>query len=500
MTPELQAKLQACNNLPSPPGVATKIVDLANDPNADMNTISNVIALDPAITSKILRVANSPMYAQRSTVETLRKALIVLGLNATVSLALSFSLLKSWQSKQDSDGLDYELFWRRALLSATAARILAPVAGVQDAEELFLNALIQDIGMLALTRAVEDLYIDTADLQLHQERLIRHERSKIGTDHAAAGGWLLKRWSFPNRLEQGVAASHSPDRVPKIHENGKFVRCVALSGLFAEVYLNSKGERHFKELAAGALKLLGINKDQLADLMEVMNEQIPTIESVFETKLIDTSSETILEEAREVLMLRSLRTLQVVDDLHDKAAHLETRTKELEESSQRDALTGLYNRGYLDEFLANAFKVADQRGEPLSVAFADLDHFKSVNDTHGHQVGDQLLVSVAKMLEKNTRSADLVARYGGEEFILVFPGTDKALVAMICERIVKAIAAETYDFVEDGLSVTISIGYATHGETMSFGSIDEFVHAADTALYTAKMEGRNRSVEFQKAS
>ena len=500
MTPELQASLQSCNNLPSPPGVATKIVDLANDPNSDMKSISDVITLDPAITSKILRVANSPMYAQRNKVETLRKALVVLGMNATVSLALSFSLLKSWQTKEDTDGLDYELFWRRALLSATAARILAPVAGVHDAEEVFLNALIQDIGMLALARAVEDLYIDSAELQLHQDRLVRHERSKIGTDHAAVGGWLLKRWRFPSRLEQGVASSHSPDRVPKIHENGKFVRCVALSGLFAEVYLNPEGDRHFKDLAAAALKLLGINKQQLADLMEVMNEQIPTIESVFDTKLVDGNSETILEEAREVLMLRSLRTLQVVDDLHDKAAHLENRTKELEESNQRDALTGLYNRGYLDEFLQNAFQIAGERGEPLSVAFADLDHFKSVNDTHGHQVGDQLLVATAKLLEKNTRSADLVARYGGEEFIIVFPGTDQALVAMICERIVQAIAAEEHDFVEDGLSVTISIGYATHGETMSFESIDEFVHAADTALYKAKMEGRNRSVQFQKAS
>lgn len=500
MTPELQAKLQACNNLPSPPGVATKIVDLANDPNSDMKSISDTITLDPAITSKILRVANSPMYAQRATVETLRKALVVLGLNATVSLALSFSLLKSWQTKETSGGLDYELFWRRALLSATAARILAPVAGVKDAEEVFLNALIQDIGILALSRAEEDLYIDTEELQLHQERLVRHERSKIGTDHAAVGGWLLKRWGFPSRLEQGVAASHSPDRVPKIHENGSFVRCIALSGLFAEVYLNPTGERQFKELATAALKLLGINKNQLTDLMEVMSEQIPTIETVFETKLIDSSSETILEEAREVLMLRSLRTLQTVDDLNDKAAHLELRTKELEESSQRDALTGLYNRGYLDEFLENAFKVADERGEALSVAFADLDHFKSVNDTHGHQVGDQLLVATAKLLEQNTRSADLVARYGGEEFILVFPGTDKELVAMICKRIVKALASEKYDFVEDGLSVTISIGYATHGEDMSFESIDEFVHAADTALYTAKMEGRNRSVEFRKAS
>ena len=88
MTPELTAKLQACNNLPSPPGVATRIVETANDPEADMKRISDVVTLDPAITTKILRVANSPMYSQRAKVETLRKALIVLGLNATVSLAL----------------------------------------------------------------------------------------------------------------------------------------------------------------------------------------------------------------------------------------------------------------------------------------------------------------------------------------------------------------------------------------------------------------------------
>ena len=136
MTPELQAKLQTCNNLPSPPGVAARIIEIANDPEADMKRISDVITMDPAITTKILRVANSPMYTQRSKVETLRKALVVLGLNATVSLALSFSLLRSWQKKADSDGLDYELYWRRALLAATAARVLAPAAGSASAGRL----------------------------------------------------------------------------------------------------------------------------------------------------------------------------------------------------------------------------------------------------------------------------------------------------------------------------------------------------------------------------
>ena len=96
MTPELQEQLQRCKTLPSPPGVATQIIDLANDPEADINKIAKILSMDPAITTKILRIATSPMYGQSRKMENLRQAVIVIGLNATISLALSFSLLKSW--------------------------------------------------------------------------------------------------------------------------------------------------------------------------------------------------------------------------------------------------------------------------------------------------------------------------------------------------------------------------------------------------------------------
>ena len=94
LTPELRKQLESCKNLPTPPGVANKIIRLANDPEADMTRIAEVLALDPAITAKILRIANSPMYARQRKTENLRQALMVIGLNATISLALSFSLLK----------------------------------------------------------------------------------------------------------------------------------------------------------------------------------------------------------------------------------------------------------------------------------------------------------------------------------------------------------------------------------------------------------------------
>ena len=95
MTPELDAQLRSLVNFPSPPGVASHIIQLAQDPNIEMGKVAKAIGMDPALSTKVLRIANSPLYAQRRRSENLRQALIVLGLNATLTLALSFSLVKS---------------------------------------------------------------------------------------------------------------------------------------------------------------------------------------------------------------------------------------------------------------------------------------------------------------------------------------------------------------------------------------------------------------------
>ena len=499
LTPELCAKLEASKNLPSPPGVASKIIALANDPEAELQKISKVLALDPAITTKILRLANSPMYAQRRKPENLRQAVVVLGMNATISLALSFSLIKSWPNKQGGDGLDYLLFWRRALLAATIARVLAEKTGLRDSEEVFLTALTQDIGMLVLTGTIPGIYEGLGAEQVKHDLVIKREIEVVDTDHAAVGGWLLKRWHFPDRIQQGVAASHNPERVASIHEHALFVRCVALSSKIAESFLDSSGARNFQTLATEAQRQLKMGKDALGDVIQTVKGMLPDIESIFETQILtDTSNDQILEEAREALMLRSLQTLQVVDSLQHQAHSLESRTRDLEESSRRDGLTGLYNRRYLDDVLVKAFRDAETSKHPLSVAFADLDKFKLVNDTYGHQVGDQVLLTTARILECSVRSSDIVARYGGEEFIILFPNTDHALVKTICERIVGALQKTSHEIEPAGksLTVTISIGTATHGGKFNFATQAEFVSAADKALYTAKLTGRNRAVPF----
>ena len=135
---------------------------------------------------------------------------------------------------------------------------------------------------------------------------------------------------------------------------------------------------------------------------------------------------------------------------------------------------------------------------PLSVAFADLDNFKSINDKYGHQAGDRILQATARILRGNTRETDLIARYGGEEFVVILPATDAETAHGVCERIVAAFRNPGHVIGADQARVTISIGCATHGAAMTFANVAEFVKAADQALYTAKLRGRNRTVPFDR--
>ncbi len=167
----------------------------------------------------------------------------------------------------------------------------------------------------------------------------------------------------------------------------------------------------------------------------------------------------------------------------------------LEIEAAADPLTALYNRRYLNRRLAEEVSQAQWHGAQLSVLMVDLDHFKSVNDRFGHQVGDVVLVKLATLLRGIVRASDFVARYGGEEFVVVAPGAGPAEASTLAERIRSAVTS--HDFAlptpitgPGSTSISASIGVASYGQTSS--SADELLKAGDRALYQAKRLGRNR--------
>ncbi len=497
MNPDVEVHLRSLVNFPSPPGVATHIIELARDPDIEMSKVAKALSMDSALSTKILRIANSPLYAQRRKSENLRQALVVLGLNATLTLALSFSLVKSLRSGKPN-GLDHPLYWRRALLAATSARALADAMHHPMAEEIFLAALLQDVGMLALDQVMPDLYRGAASQRYHAA-LADIEKKRLQTDHAEIGGWLMRTWNLPDRLHLAISHSHHMELAFTAEPNQIFERCVALSGSVADLFILEAQQRCFAETAQSGERSLGLDKMAFGQVLGTIGAMIPETEAIFDCEpLAKQHPELILEQAREVLMLRSLHALREINTLRAVAETSSSRALELEEETRRDPLTGVYNRTHLDHVLAHEFENASRHRWPLSIAFADLDSFKSINDRFGHQAGDRILQATARILRGNTRETDLIARYGGEEFVVVLPATDAATAQGVCERIVTAFRSTGHMIGSDQATVTISIGCATHGEHTSFADIAEFINAADQALYTAKLRGRNRTVPYDR--
>jgi two-component system, cell cycle response regulator len=159
-----------------------------------------------------------------------------------------------------------------------------------------------------------------------------------------------------------------------------------------------------------------------------------------------------------------------------------------------DALTGLFNRRYMESHLGTLVEQAAARGKPLAVLVLDIDYFQPINDTHGHDAGDDVLRDFALRIKRSIRGIDLACRYGGEEFVVVMPETDVAVAAMVAERLRRRIAAEPFAINERARSIPVTISIGIAALRAPDDNAAAVLKRADQALYRAKRDGRNRVV------
>lgn len=174
--------------------------------------------------------------------------------------------------------------------------------------------------------------------------------------------------------------------------------------------------------------------------------------------------------------------------LEESHQQLHGAMEKLAEIAVRDSLTGLYNRRHFIERLEEAIAIAERSQEPFYLALIDLDHFKQVNDLHGHQVGDEILIRFSALARQALRRSDVIARYGGEEFIVLFPEGSGDDIAEVLERLRETFATMPHDDLVSDLRVTLSAGLAGWRPE---DDADSLTRRADDALYAAKHQGRN---------
>ncbi len=485
-------RVRRCTDLPSPPGVAARIIELARDPKVDLGKVADLVCTDPALIAKILRTANSSLYAKQRKIQNLRQALALLGPSATVSIALSFSLV-SPERAQQGDGIDYSLFWQRSLTAAIACRAFAEHLQLLEKEELFLAGLLQDIGMLALDKAIPEVYRDlSSESQANHHHLAGLERERLGEDHAAVGAWLLKTWNLPENLVEAVLSSH---KFPDGNALSKFSWCVALSNRAADIFCSGDPGETTKQTLWSA-QAVDLGTHALQAVIRSVTQELPELAARFEIEVPDQSQlRFIEEEAREVLLQRNLQTTEDMRQAAQMVQTLQQQSRSLEQLSETDALTGLYNRRCFDRALSEEFAQALSHRWPLSVMFLDIDHFKRINDTFGHQAGDEVLRFAATLLKKSARQTDVLARYGGEEFVILLPGVGSKPTCALATRLLAAFRHQAHALQGgERMPVTISVGIATQGEDKEYEKKEDLLAAADKALYLAKSDGRDQFV------
>ena len=477
MNQELLKQVLKSPRLPSLPTIALKVIELAQDPEAEFRDIADVVQHDPALSGKILRTVNSAFYGQERTIGTISRALQVLGLNSVKTLALGFSLVGNLKGADDK-GFDHVGYWRRSLYTATAARTLSRSAGLVQQEEAFLGGLLQDLGMVALSQALGTQY--GAVLQAAGPRhasLRDYEAAALGVDHAEVGAALAESWGLPPLLVGPIRHHESPGDADD--ELQGIVRSVALGNRVAEIFLNDRGDgAALDAYHTQAEEWFGLTRAEADTQLRQIHEETEEMGRLFNLPTGNLGNpDEILARANEALMQITLQSQQ--------------ENRQLITEVTTDALTGASNRRAFDQFVVDQFEKATS-GKPISALFIDIDHFKRFNDTYGHAMGDRVLIVFTQTLRRAVAPRGTVFRYGGEEFAVVCPETDATMAAQIAEAARLAIEHDACVLANDGqeLKITCSIGVATHtGAT--FDSVARLLKAADQGVYAAKAAGRN---------
>ncbi len=468
-----------CPRLPTLPKVAIEVLELTSDPNIGMADLSKVVQKDPALSARVLKTINSSFYGLSSPCGSIDRAMAYLGMNTVKALVLGFSLIESF--KGIGEDFDLSAVWRRALFSATSAKIIGDQLPQIDSDEAFTVGLFQDIGAIAMMVTMKAVYGSVISELPHTQHAMA-ERERFGFTHAQVGSVLAEKWKLPESIAQCVQWHHDPERVSTHYVQE--ARLANLSMMCAEALRENAQPDDMREVLKSARQWFGAGVPK-SGAFEDIAAQAPVLAKFFGQKIDG------IPDTRELME-------RAQDQSFEHQLNMEREKSQIEEEATRDGLTGAFNRKKFDAELNRWFDSWQDSGTPLAVLFYDADRFKSVNDTHGHAAGDAVLVDLAKVTHDVIGDKGDVFRYGGEEFAVILPNLGRLDAEALAERVREAIEKHVVDVSgvdcdPDTLQVTVSIGVSATdcAENDRIDSAERLVQEADRAVYVAKESGRN---------
>jgi diguanylate cyclase (GGDEF)-like protein len=491
MNPDLLERVLRCRDLPTLPAVAMRVVELSGNDAVRVKDIADAIQNDQALAAKILKTVNSSLYGVRTRCSSINQAIVMLGMTAVKSLALSFTLVGAIRECNPGE-FDMDDYWRRGIFTAIAARAIAVKARMRvdpTPEECFLGGLLQDLGMLALYLTLGRPYIEVIQAAEGDHRKVtRFELKVLELQHADVGAMLAKRWKLPDTLVMPIKYHERPTAAPLEHTS--VVRAVGLGNIAADVLMATEPAAPLRRFYERAKQWFNFDPSQADDILSTISEsarEVRTLLAVPPSDLPDMKA--LLARARE-----QLRSLGVHGGEHG------TQANPASDAQSVDDLTGVASRLQFDRALVAAFEQTRRGSGPLSVALFDIDGLGQINNRFGREAGDTILIGVAGRLERTVEPmGGLVARFDEGRFATIMPRIDRPTAVRLGETARDLVLREPFRLVAaktgapPTLHASVSVGVASVDEQMiqRFEEPGDLMNIVDQAVKAAKKAGVN---------
>ena len=350
-------------------------------------------------------------------------------------------------------------------------------------------AISANLEQAQLLQSVVDLTKDRFELY-HAHIYLLNEAGNILVLTVGAGEvgrqMVLEEWKIPLHQERSLVARAARERLGvisnDIRKDTGFLRHHLLP--------NTRSEMAVPIIVGNSL--FGVLDVQATDADHFTEEDVRVMTTLAAQVAVAVQNARLFSEHKQVEdeLRRAKESLEVVN------MELRFAFEHEQHMARTDTLTKINNRRNLFELAEHEFEVAKRYQQPLSIIMFDLDHFKNINDTYGHSVGDKMLERVAQVTHVQLRDVDIIGRYGGEEFVIVLPVTNAQKASLLAQRILENVSAIRLHTDRGLVAVTLSIGIAETIHEPQDESVDDVIRRADEALYAAKQAGRNRAVIF----
>lgn len=474
---------EAFGDLATVAPVAMRVIELVDDEDVTVRELVDVIQVDPGLAARLLRLANSAAYGRGHPVTDLQRAALLIGLRTLKLVTLGFTL----RTRETDGPIDSSLLWRRSVASSVLARRLAARVASDLVDDAFIAGLLSNVGKTALDDVPAWIKaVDEGGPWLSPAK----EQAALGFTTDELTALILHGWGLPSQLSEAIWGRRTGS-----DDGSELGSILRLADDATVLLLADDPDELARAVDAATLSAahLGLTISEVERFVAMAGPELEDLTETFELETVDSGHiDEILQLAQARLARLSLDLASELSEEQHRHDELLQTAQELAEAASTDPLTGLPNRRTFDAFLSGqvASRLRHERPTSLGLILMDLDKFKAVNDTWGHAVGDEVLVSFSDRLSAGSRRGELAARVGGEEFGLILPDVEPGELAGAAERL-RVLLDAPIETSAGQLKVSLSLGASWVTEVRP-GIERELYETADGALYESKGAGRNR--------